>query len=88
MTENINALIKLVERNNKVVRHQLIYPNLEVYDFFCSTYIQKQGILVKGEYGNLQNSRNAILVFFDLQTHKVKGGFQLLKTISNKKALN
>ena len=77
MSQDINALIKPVKRNGIVVTHKVTNRNLRVFDFQCSTYIEKHKILVKGEYYNIC-SRNALLVFFDLLSGTVKGESNLV----------
>ena len=73
MSEDINDLIKPVKKNGVVVTHKVTNTSLEVFDFQCSTFIEKENILVKGEYFNRDNFRRALLVFFDLETCKVIG---------------
>ena len=60
------------------VTHKVYEPYLDVDHFRCSTYIEKQEVLVKGEYKNCNETRGALLVFFDLLTGKVKG-FKILE---------
>ena len=74
MTENIQDLVKPVICNGVVVNHQVTDNCLRVKDFRSSTYIQKEKVLVKGEFYNKNDSRNALLVFFDLAKPRVKGG--------------
>lgn len=73
MEENIDDLIKPVIKNGKLVTHEMIDSNLKVKNFKCSTYIEKEKILVKGQYKSFNRSRGALLVFFDLKSGKVKG---------------
>ena len=72
MSQDINHLIKPVMKNGEVVNHKVSDCRRRVLEFQCSTYIEKENILVKGEYNNIC-SRNALLVFFDLRTGTVKG---------------
>ena len=74
MSEDINDLFKPVMSNGEVVNHELADYSLRVIDFRSSTFIQKEKVLVKGQFYNKKKSRNALLVFFDLGTGKVKGG--------------
>lgn len=76
MNEDINDLIKPVICNGEIVNHVVTDPGIRVDNFYSSTYIEKEQILVKGEYKNVY-SRNALLMFFDLLTGKVKGRFNL-----------
>ena len=75
MSKDINNLIKPVMSNGKIVTHKVTDPSLGVDSFFYSTFIQKQDIILKGEIYHRNYSRNALLVFFDLQTGQVKGRF-------------
>lgn len=77
MSQDINHLIKPVIYNGKIVNHKVTDGSLRVSGFNCSTYIQKERVLVKGECYNMNYSRNKLLVFFDLGTGKVKGGTNL-----------
>ena len=73
MTKNIKNLIKPVKSNGKLVTHEVTDPSLKIRNYKCSTFIQKQQILVKGEWGDFNVSRGPFLIFFDLKTEKVKG---------------
>ena len=74
MAENINTLIKPVQRNGAFVTHELSDTIIEASEFCSSTYIQNENILVKGQCQNPLDYRGALLVFFDLNTGKVRGG--------------
>ena len=73
MTKQIKNLIKPVLRNGEVVTHRVTDPSLDIRDFFSSTFIQKQSVIVKGEYLIENESRKARLVFLDLESGKVLG---------------
>ena len=46
----------------------------KIMQFRCSSYIKSKGLLVKGEYKNhCYESRNAIVIFFDVQTGEISG---------------
>ena len=71
MTENINKLIKLVKRNGVIVSHRMANPKIKVNEYRCSTYIEKEKILVKGEDYDKNESETVFLAFFDLETGKL-----------------
>ena len=73
MSKDINDLIKPVKRNGEFVNHKVTDHSLEVLSLCSSTFIEKHKIFVKGEYYDRDNSRGALLVFFDLETCKVIG---------------
>ena len=73
MTKNIKDLIKPVMSNGKLVTHEVTDPSLKIKNCKSSTLIQKLQILVKGEWGNLSVFRGPLLIFFDLESEKVKG---------------
>ena len=77
MTENIKDLIKPVVKNIELINHKITDQSFESLKYHCSTFIEKEKILVKGQCYNRENSRRALLVFFDLQTGKVLGGYKL-----------
>lgn len=74
MEKNNHFLSKPILRRGKIVYQSVKDPDLEVKHFFCSTFIEKENILVKGEYRNPQPSRKALLAFFDLETGRIIGG--------------
>ena len=84
MAENINNLINPLLNNGALITLEETDPNLKIKGYRFSTYIQKQKILVKGEDSNKDKFRKALLVFFDLETGKVKG---MLSTQTNLKVL-
>ena len=88
MIEDINALIKPVKSKGELANQKVTDPGLKLFGFYCSTYNQRHNILVKGEYFNEDDSRNALLVFFDLRTGKVKGGMNTPRTKTNLKDLD
>ena len=73
MSEDIDNLIKPVKKNGELVTHRDTDPDLGCTQYLCSTYIEKQNILVKGESKNKSKSRKALLVFFDLGTGEIIG---------------
>ena len=72
MAENINHLINPVISNGAAVTHNLNHLYLRIQNYVSSTFIEKQKILVKGEYFK-DDFRKALILFFDLETGKVKG---------------
>ena len=79
MTSNINDLFKLVKEKNKKITHQVTQENFRMLHYYCSTYIEKQSILVKGEFSvdEYSDSIWTKLVFFDLKSGKVRGASRL-----------
>ena len=74
MTQNINDRFKTIEYNGKLLTHQETNPNIGVTHTWCSTFIKKKKILVKGEYANSKSGhRKAVIKILDPATNKVKG---------------
>lgn len=74
MTTNINNIIETVQTRGTTLSHQLPDHKLGARHFRSSTFIRNQKLLIKGEYENPNSTqRNALLVFFDLSSGKVKG---------------
>ena len=73
MKININSLVKPVMKNGKV----LTYRDTSfrgVSGFFCSTFIKKKNVLVKGEYINkYKHEKNAMILLFECDTGEIIG---------------
>ena len=73
--KHVTNQIKGIQKKGKLLHYKDTDSSSGVTNYFCSTHIKKQKMLVKGEYGNPQcKSRKALLVFFDSKTGEVKGG--------------
>ena len=73
MGNNIEGLVKPVEKNGKVLSYR---DNSEegVNEFGCSTFIKSKNILVKGEYRNKNwKKRKAMIVLFDCDSGNIIG---------------
>ena len=79
MYPNINDLTKLVKKNNKTITHLVIQKSIRIDHYYCSTYIEKQNTLVKGQLLIYETSDTigAKLVFFDLKSGKVRGASRI-----------
>lgn len=73
MPKNIHSLLKPARINGKVLSYQDTSED-SVAHYFCSTFIKKKNLLLKGEWRNEHHSnRNALVVLFDADTGKVRG---------------
>ena len=73
MIKNINDFIKPVIKNGQLIFHKETDLSLEVKNFRCSTFISKENILVRGENNNMDETRGALILFFDFETGKILG---------------
>ena len=78
MSDEINMLAKPVMTYGNIPYYEEMYFHLELKSFFCSTFIEKEKFLVKGEYEVFRESRKALLVFLDVETDRVEGGTNTL----------
>lgn len=74
MNNDFSFLAKPVMNYGHTVSHSIKDYFMAHDQFCCCTFIEKDNILVKGEWGNKRDSRKALLVFFDLETGGVHGG--------------
>ena len=73
MENNINDLVKIVEKNGQVLTHRDPTEG-GVIHYHCSAFIKLLNVLVKGESGNKQKEkRNAMIVLFDLEKGNIVG---------------
>ena len=73
MQNKIEDLVKLVEKNGKVMAHQDISFR-KVSEYRCSTFIKNKNVLVKGESNNKHTEmRNAMIVLLDSDTCDIIG---------------
>lgn len=71
---DINNLVKPVEKNGKVLTHKDSSKE-GVKEFWCSTFIQKENVLLKGERDNQhEDKRSAMIVLFDCESGEIRGG--------------
>ena len=73
MNKKIKDLIKPIHTEEKLLTHEETDPKQPAMQYFCSTYIQKQNILIKGECQNGDKSRGAQVVLCDPETGELKG---------------
>ena len=73
MSEDIDDFIKPVKNKDKLVTHKVTDLSLGLKNYRCSTFIERENIVVKGEWDNEDESRKALVVFFDSQTGKFVG---------------
>ena len=74
MSYEIDLLVKSMMTNGNFPYYEEMYFHLELNSFFCSTFIEKEKFLVKGECEVSNVSRKALLVFLDVETNRVEGG--------------
>ena len=73
MQNNIENIVKTVEKNGQVLTHRDTSKE-GVSQYYCSTFIKNKNIIVKGEYENKNlDKRNAMIVLFDCETEKIIG---------------
>ena len=73
MQNKIEDLVKLVEKNGKVLTHRDISFR-KVSEYRCSTFIKNKNVLVKGESNNKHTEmRNAMIVLLDSDTCDIIG---------------
>ena len=73
MEKNINQLVKPIQSNGQLLTHK-DDPKNGVTQYYCSCYIEREKLLVKGECRNpRQSQRNALIIFLDLETGLVRG---------------
>ena len=73
MQSNTNGLVKPVEKKAKVITHRDTWFR-EVTHYYCSTFIKKKNVLVKGEYRNKHSDkRNAMILLFDGESGDIIG---------------
>ena len=76
MTQTINDLFKTIHKNGTLVTHQETDQGVGLTHTFCSVFIKKKNILIKGERDNPKLSkRNAVFALLDPQNNEVLGGF-------------
>ena len=77
MSTHIDHLIQTIKTQGTLLSHQHPDATLEVGQFMCSTFIPEKKLLIKGECDKPNSlKRQALLVFWDLDSGKVKGGSQ------------
>ena len=77
MQKNINSLVKPVEKNGKLLTYRDTSKE-GVIEYYCSTFIKKKNVLVKGDYWNKNSAkRNAKIVLFNGQTEEIIGESRL-----------
>lgn len=70
---NNECIVKPVEKNWKVLTHRDTSKE-GVTEYYCSTFIKKKKVLVKGEDENEQSDkRNAMILLFDCKTGNIIG---------------
>ena len=70
----VSDFIKTIQNEGKCINHKDTDSGFEVTNYWCSTFIRKEKLLVKGEYANPQSkTRKAMIVLFDSKTGDVKG---------------
>lgn len=80
MTTTINHLIKTLKPKGKLLTHRQD-QSADVSQYYCSCYVGNENLLVKGETRNpRQKERNALLMFFDLKTQKLRGESRLVSS--------
>ena len=78
MTTNVNDLLKPIRNQGTVITNEHQDSSLGVKEYFCSAFIKKKGLLVKGEYDNKNESRRPLIVVLDPLTGDVKGRSRFL----------
>ena len=82
----VSDRIKRIHKEGKLVNYKDTDSTLGVTQYFCSTHVKEENLLIKGEaYSTKSTERNALIVFFDSKTGEVKGG-TIYYTPSNRKA--
>ena len=73
MQNNIEDIVKPVEKNGKVMTHRDTSKK-GVSKYRCSTFIKEKNVLVKGECNNEHwIKRNAMILLFDCNTGNIIG---------------
>ena len=73
MTTTINQLIETIHDKWRILNHQQD-SSTGLNQYYCSCFVKDHNLLVKGEVHNPKKSeRNALIVFIDAETNKVKG---------------
>ena len=82
----VSGRIKRIHEEGKLVNYKDTDSTLGVTQYFCSTHIKEEKLLIKGEaYSPKSAERKALIVFFDSKTGEVQGG-KIFYIPSNQKA--
>ena len=79
MQNNIEGIVKPVEKNGKVITHQDTSKE-GVSEYRCSTFIKKKNFIVKGKCNNKhEDKRNAMILLFDSESGDIVGKSRVRK---------
>ena len=75
----ITDLLSTFYHNGALVTHQETDKSIGLKHTYCSTFIKKRNLLVKGECDNPKSSqRNAMIVLYDPKTGQFKGIYEFV----------